>query len=889
MQNPFKIATKTIGLFPLFLFWFVQGTFRTQSVRWIVVIIAISMGISLAVSINIVNKSAISEFNHSTNILMGDASYQIKAKSGFFNETVYEEFLGIKNRFGVSEISPVLELSVVTKDNKKLNILGLDFFKVLKTTPIFLAIPEDFEKQTKSKKSYFPENKLSVFDESSIFLSPTTREKLNVSLGDSLPVYYGGEKLFFNVAGSLSNSVGNNIGVIDIAAFQSFFKLYGKLSRLDFKVSDNNNFEQSKSLVNKFLNDSSYKYKLELVDLSASLKKNNNLTKAYYVNLSVLALVALFTGTFLIYSVLSLSVQQQTSQFALLRTIGISKVELVSIVLSMGFLLSFIGSTLGVIFGISIAKILLSTLNANLGANLVFQNTSKLYINWLTIFSFWTLGVFVGLMASVIPALKISKISTKSIFTLSSKKKFFYLNLSPLVFCALIVSACLLLLIPPYNSVPIASYFSIAIVLFAFIGIIPNVSLVFFRSFKKSFLNFSLQKSWAWLGINRLTNTSGDVGPIISSVVASVALTISILVMVSSFKNSVISWLDKLLMADLYGTVTKDSGYLNIDEGVRQKILLIRGIRKIELSKSFPISLDSSKVDVKMIVRQLKHEESSKKLFLIGEKLTAKNVPRDISFSDNKILIYVSESMRQLYDFKLGSSIILPFPNENFSRVTIAGFYRDYSNQHGSLVVRESDFKSVTGMINLNNLAVWLETNSDPSEVVISLKKLGGILKEMNFKSATNIREISLEIFDRTFYVAYLLGFIALFISIFSILCTYISQAKIREKEFSLLLHLGASKSNILLQTSFESGFLCFLGVFWGTIAGIIISLILIFVVNPQSFHWTMNFTFPMGYILWIGFFLTSAGIFFSRIAVKSQLNKTQLGNVLREDGASSV
>ena len=111
--------------------------------------------------------------------------------------------------------------------------------------------------------------------------------------------------------------------------------------------------------------------------------------------------------------------------------------------------------------------------------------------------------------------------------------------------------------------------------------------------------------------------------------------------------------------------------------------------------------------------------------------------------------------------------------------------------------MKESDFRTVTGNSDLKNLAIWLETDAEPQQVVLDVKNLGEMMKEMNFKSSQRIRDISLKIFDQTFYVAYLLGIVALFISIFSIFCTYITQAKVREKEFSLLMHLGLSKQNI--------------------------------------------------------------------------------------------
>ena len=886
MKNSLKYFIKKLGMFEIFLFWFVQGTLRTQPLRWVVVTLTISLGITLAVAINIVNKSAINEFNHATSALKGNANFQIKAKTGFFNELIFEEFLNLKKKFGILEISPVLELSLVTKDNKKINILGLDFFRAVKTTPVFSAIPDQNKNTTSLNGNYKENNKLSVFSQSSIFLSPVAQKKFGVSIGDPLTVFHAGQEVVFYVGGVLANSVGDNVAVVDIAAFQNVFNMYGKLSRLDFKVLSKNNSEESKFLVSEYLSTSKHQFNLEVVSLNDSLKKNNNLSRAYYVNLSVLALIALFTGMFLVYSVLNLSVQQQSIQFAILRVLGLTKRELIKIIVSIGFSLSFIGSTLGVIFGLCIAKLLLSSLNANLGASLIFQNATILHIDWLTLIFYWLLGIFVGVIASLIPATRISKVSPKISFTSSEKKNYVFGAVSPLTFFILIAIASLLLFLPSFNGIPFASYVSIALILFAFIGVIPKISSLFLRLINALFLNLSKKKFWIWLGLNRLTNTSGEISSIISSVVASFALTISILIMITSFKSSVINWLDKLLVADIYGSVKESSGYSKIDENLKRKIEEINGIKRVELSKNFSVSLDPTNVNVDMIVKQLDHKNPESQLIFVGEKLSYEKVNHYIK-SAKKIVIYASESVRQIYNFNINDTPVIPFPGEKFSEVVIGGFYRDYSHQHGSILVKESDFRTVTGNSDLKNLAIWLETDAEPQQVVLDVKNLGEMMKEMNFKSSQRIRDISLKIFDQTFYVAYLLGIVALFISIFSIFCTYITQAKVREKEFSLLMHLGLSKQNIEMQTSFESGLLCFFGVFWGLIAGTCISLILIYVVNPQSFYWTMDFKFPLNNILLLAFLLIVSGVLSSKLAVKNELKKNLLGKVLKKVGTS--
>ena len=91
------------------------------------------------------------------------------------------------------------------------------------------------------------------------------------------------------------------------------------------------------------------------------------------------------------------------------------------------------------------------------------------------------------------------------------------------------------------------------------------------------------------------------------------------------------------------------------------------------------------------------------------------------------------------------------------------------------------------------------------------------------------------------------------------------------------------------MQTSFESGLMCFFGVFWGLIAGTFISLILIYVVNPQSFHWTMDFKLPVYSIFLLSFLLIAAGVMSSKLAVKKGLNKSQMGKVLKQVGTPFV
>merc|ERR1711991_1235708 len=373
----------------------------------------------------------------------------------------------------------------------------------------------------------------------------------------------------------------------------------------------------------------------------------------------------------------------------------------------------------------------------------------------------------------------------------------------------------------------------------------------------------------SWLAIYRLKNSLEETVHLVSPVVASFALTISIVIMVTSFKTSVVSWLDKLLIADVYGSIKQDQGYTNIDKKLREKISNIDGIKKIEFSKSFPLSLDASKVDIDLVVRKLEHKQRDSKLPLIGKRLTIKKINSYYENSENKIVVYLSESMRNVYKLKLNNQLQLPLPGGLYADTIVGGFYRDYSRQHGSIVILEKDFEKTAGRPAMSSMALWLKEGSEANKVTDSIKNLDESLKSIEFTNSKKIRDISIKIFDQTFLVAYLLGFIALFISIFSVVCNLISQMKVRHEEFSIQNQLGVKKYELMLQTGFENSLICFQGVLWGTIAGIGISLVLVYFINPQSFNWTMDYHIPFNYIFFMGFTIILASFFYFFFSLK--------------------
>jgi putative ABC transport system permease protein len=123
------------------------------------------------------------------------------------------------------------------------------------------------------------------------------------------------------------------------------------------------------------------------------------------------------------------------------------------------------------------------------------------------------------------------------------------------------------------------------------------------------------------------------------------------------------------------------------------------------------------------------------------------------------------------------------------------------------------------------------------------------------------IRAMSLQIFDRSFAVTYLLEAIAIVIGLSGVAATFSAQTLARAREFGMLRHVGVTRGQVLGILACEGGLLTTLGVACGFALGLVISLILVFVVNPQSFHWTMGLHLPWGLLATVASVLVAASV----------------------------
>jgi putative ABC transport system permease protein len=168
-------------------------------------------------------------------------------------------------------------------------------------------------------------------------------------------------------------------------------------------------------------------------------------------------------------------------------------------------------------------------------------------------------------------------------------------------------------------------------------------------------------------------------------------------------------------------------------------------------------------------------------------------------------------------------------------------------------------FVRYTGDTRATTAALWLERGADPDAVakrIQSALQRGG---EFEIAVPGEIRRLSLRVFDRTFAVTYLLEAVAVLIGLFGISASTSSQVLARRGEFGMLRHLGVTRAEIGRMLAFEGAALGAVGVLTGLVVGFVVSLILVYVVNRQSFHWTMDLHVPWALLALLSVVLVAA------------------------------
>ncbi len=649
--------------------------------------------------------------------------------------------------------------------------------------------------------------------------------------------------------------------LIDIAKAQQRFHRYGKLDRIDVAVGPDENFERVDRAIRAAL-PSSY-----LIDKPGTRSdENQRMLRAFRWNLRVLSYISLVVGAFLIYNTISVSVVRRRAEIGILRAIGASRRTVFALFLFEALIFGMLGAAIGLALGRALAAGAVQLIAGTVNALYTTSRPTPVELTWGEMWIALTTGFVVALVSALAPAREAMRVTPTEAMNRGAHEHHARLRWRRgLAWSAILAAAAWgTAQLAPIGGYPIGGYAAALLAIAAAAMMAPAVVLGVNRA-TRAVVNRRVE---SLLAGRSLTASLSRTSVVVAALATAIAMMASVGIMVGSFRETVALWLDTQLRADLYVRLARTPGagqFYALPEGVPAILKSTPGIAAVDIFYALEFHFRGERATLGAgdleIVRRF-----GRLRFLAGEDRDA--ILRSLAGQDRAI---ASEPFANKFGVRAGDRVTVPIGDREVT-FTIAGIYYDYSSSQGYLMLDRSTLLKYLPSQPATNAAVYLERSADADAV---RRQLQLRTADMNIAIAPNqeLRRASMTIFDRTFAITWALEAVAIVVAMLGAANSLLALVLDRRRELGLLRYLGASIRQVQGMILTEAAFLGLLAAVLGLALGFALSLVLIFVVNKQSFGWTIQFHPPGGLLavalLVVWCVTVLAGLYPARVAAR--------------------
>jgi putative ABC transport system permease protein len=794
---------------------------REQPGRLCITVLAIALGVALGAAVYLINNAALNEFGLATKKLVGEADVVVRGPREGFPDSLFTE---LARDPAVRLASPVLELEVALPGSRDtLEVLGLDPFRAAALQPALIAEVEA--------------GALELLQPDTIVLSSAAALERGLKRGDRLRILVGNTPRALRVAGVLSEGAYSQpLGIMDIASAQWTFERLGRLNRIDLRLNPGVDVESFRAALKRRL-------PAGTLAVAPQVERDRavTVTRAYRVNLNMLALVSLWTGSFLVFSTQALSVLRRRRTLGLLRALGATRGELEFALIGEGAVLGLAGSLIGVLLGALSAAALLRLLSGDLGNGQLHAVGALFHAAPSSLLVFLAIGTGVAGAGAWLPARAAARRPPAQSLKGGDLDPGAAAQRGWVAGAALLALGVLLATLPAVRGLPLFGYAAIAALLFGAVLLVPILTVRILRLAPRS------GRVVPDTALAQLKDNIGFSTLSLASIIVSFSLMVAMAIMVYSFRVSFDHWLGKLLPADLQLREPPGNDTAYWSPGEQATVAAIRGVARVEFRRTRPLLMDPSRPAVTLIARRATPAEAA------GELPLMRSLPAGPPAAPPA---WISEAMQDLYGYRLGDPIDLPLSGR-MQRFTVQGVWRDYARTFGAVVITRSDYIAATGDRNANEGSLWLDGSTTAAAAEAALRT--ALAGAPEILTSTALREKSLKIFDRAFAITYSLEAIAVLIGLMGVSFAASSTALARRAEFGMLRHLGMLRRQVIGMLASEGVLMSVFGVAYGLALGMGLSLVLVFVVNRQSFNWSIDLAVPLWQLMLLSATLIAA------------------------------
>ena len=837
---------------------FILRPLVNEQIRTITTVLGVSLGIAVVIAIQLTNASSVRGFETALETVAGKTAIEIIGSGTGIDDTLVPE-LGWLREYGI--VSPVIEGSaaLVVGDVRTLSRRQMEAVKVfgvdiLRDQPFrdyqLLEIEQDHGRtgpQANGTRDFNTQQFLEILTSpQTIVITEKLATRRHFPLGSPVRLMIGDRVLPFVVRGILKNEgparvLDGNFIMMDIAAAQLAFDRLGRVDRIDVLLPEGADLYRDLDAIAKRLPPG-----VAAQRPSRRGEQVETMLAAFHTNLTALSWIALIVGLFLVYNTVTISVVARRQEIGTLRALGLTRTKVLLLFLGEAAALAIAG----IAIGLGLARLL-----ADAAVTMTASTVSTLYIAavsappemnishlWIAI----AIGLPLSLVAAAIPALEASRVPPTAAMrghdTLDMRVRFKPAAL--IVAVVFLIVAYALAQLPPIGRRPVFGYMASFAIVIGAAFMVPAIMYGLARVGR-----LLLRRRLGVEGLLAHANLTSAIPRLSISVAAlavSLSMMVAIAVMIGSFRDTVVYWVGQTLKADLFigpGIRPTVGSEQTVSEDVvatlatHPDVAALDRFRNVDLIYEGNLAvLGAGSFDVVLDYGGL--------LFKSPEN--AREVVRGSIGQD---AVIISEPFGTRYRKREGDIVEIPTPKGVLPFRVIAVYY-DYASDRGVVIMDRGTFRKYFGELPPSGVAAYLKPGADPEQVRTEmLDSLDEGHRAFIFSNRTLRGEI-LQVFDSTFAITYALELIAIAVAMLGVAGTLLTLVLERRRELSLLRLTGADRRQVRRMVIIEAALIGAVSQGIGLAVGFALSMVLIYVINVQSFGWTIQFHVPLAFLI---------------------------------------
>ncbi len=773
-------------------------------------VFGVALGTSSVVAVRLISANAVGAFAGSLAAVMGDAEISVIGDAATFDERVFPAVLGTE---GVREARPVIRARATLPDRpgSMLEIVGIDPFTVG-------ALPPDRDIDVIATPRW-------------AVVSDQLARNLVLEPGDTLVVANGVERLGLVVVaaldfGDLSPLASPTMVFVDIADAQRRFGARGVLSEIHVSVAPGIPIEDVARRLEARLGP-------RFTASTASERRDDTaqLLSAFRLNLTAMSLISVLVGGFLIFAAVRASLGRRRREVGVLRVLGASRLAVAGTLLAEAVALGLAGGLLGLPLAIVAADASVDRVSATLTNVYLLNEIRGVRVSGATVAFGLLLALVVPILATLGPTLELVRRPPRTLLSPGAPDDRLRRWSWRLFGLGTAVAAGVLIALASGAGAWTDFGFVLALgVLIALVSWTPMAVRLVCERVQVTALGWSM-------GVRSLVARLSASSVAVAALATSVSMLLGVTIMVASFRETLVVWLDATLRADVYVTPaawSRGAGAPTMTEDVLE-VLAAPPVRAVDTLRQTVLRIGGRPVSFAGIGFGVPFDETRL-------RLAAGSADVAIDALDAARGILISEPLARR--LSLGPGDTLDVPGVRPARLPIAAVYHDYASESGAVIMARPHFDRVFGPGATENVALYLERGEDADRTV---ERLRAALPDvpLEIRSNARIRGDSLEIFDQTFAITRLLQVLALVVAATGVTSTLVITARERRAEFALLRCLGGSRRQLGTTFLSEGIGIGALGTALGSVGGVLFAVILVFVINRAHFGWTIRWAWP--------------------------------------------